>query len=946
MRADDNLALLLPDAPLPYIEHARRITTFLRLVRDDAKAARAAAVSVSVERAREALREHVRAHAAAALTDLLRLHLYAELGPDSFLWCGEPERELARCWSELEALREALREDASALPQTPAPNEPALSVCRRVVEALGGLGASSGARQLWRARIERAEKGPAAGERAFEALLRSAGPELRAEVVCGLAECALDRGAVRAAKRVLDECPAALRKAPRVARLLVWCALVSEDEAGARALEASAPVWNGRLPQALLELRNAFPAWIPHLAGREAEAPKHARLALPDGGAGEAPRRGRSEALERGETGARVRRSAPPQSSGAAPLELVRLRRELGACATALVRLRQQHVAELAALDVAPGLRDRLREWKRALEHASSDPAALEHRAIVEARTTLAHRAPGAPVRDALSSTHVQCAAVAPYFDAHGEVLGWLRLEWEHHLAPSNARLLAAARSIASAAEAEAPAASATRGAHESESSAAARIEWDALADAVDSPCAQAFATLVELLGMKTAQRRWWGFDVRAAGVQLVARGGGASAEEGEPGGRRGVLRALRTASLVRYDEPRPELSVRSDSACGLVLPIRRRGELFGLLAIESTRRRDFPEALAQRWLERAAEFALPFRIAQFREWHRAHWRHDVYFGHGPGAWLEPFALAARSNAPVALYGRHGAGKGVVARWLHFAGARAAGELVELGAAASLGAAGELTAAATVVLDNLDQLSQGDQTRLIEWLDRSAAAPRASPRWIVCSVQRPGDPSLDGTLQPALRARLERLQLRVPDLAQRRTELAGLLHVLAQRFAHEEALHAPTFEDEAIALLWRQPWPLNVRELENFVFKVVLTAPGASLRADDVERIARRFGVQLVRRANSRDPEPGIVRAALLSTMNLRGTVNKTRASLYLGWDPDTLVARMNDLGLDERHLVRTDGGRTDPSGADDVEPADPAASAESAVARSAESAE
>ena len=50
---------------------------------------------------------------------------------------------------------------------------------------------------------------------------------------------------------------------------------------------------------------------------------------------------------------------------------------------------------------------------------------------------------------------------------------------------------------------------------------------------------------------------------------------------------------------MVRYDEPRPELSVRADSACGLLLPIRRRGELFGLLAIESTRRRDFPEPLA-----------------------------------------------------------------------------------------------------------------------------------------------------------------------------------------------------------------------------------------------------------------------------------------------------------------------------------------------------------
>jgi hypothetical protein len=28
--------------------------------------------------------------------------------------------------------------------------------------------------------------------------------------------------------------------------------------------------------------------------------------------------------------------------------------------------------------------------------------------------------------------------------------------------------------------------------------------------------------------------------------------------------------------------------------------------------------------------------------------------------------------------------------------------------------------------------------------------------------------------------------------------------------------------------------------------------------------------------------------------------------VNKTRAAMYLGWDPDTLVARMTSAGLDE----------------------------------------
>jgi len=52
-----------------------------------------------------------------------------------------------------------------------------------------------------------------------------------------------------------------------------------------------------------------------------------------------------------------------------------------------------------------------------------------------------------------------------------------------------------------------------------------------------------------------------------------------------------------------------------------------------------------------------------------------------------------------------------------------------------------------------------------------------------------------------------------------------------------------------------------------------------------------------------VRRASSRQPDPELLRAALAATANLRGTINKTRAALYLGWDPDTLVSRMEELG-------------------------------------------
>lgn len=889
MRAADPLTVLLPAAPPPYLEHARRVTTFLRLVRDDAKAARASAVAVSIERARSTLDGQVRAQALEVLLDLLRHHVYAELGDESFAWCGEPARELQSCWSELESLRD----EFGAAPHTPMPNEPALAVARRLLASVARLGAEADLLALWDARLVRAANGAAAGEQAFEALAERCSASVRAEVLCGWIECALDRGALRLARRVLARATPTELATPRLERLAIWCALLCEDEAEARALDARAKPWLGRLPRPLVELRGTVPHWLAMLSGRVTTPSSTAVSAAPDAGLMQAP-------------------SLAPRGAGLAG-ELARVRREVGACGAALFRFRPRQAVALAAVDVAPGLRERQRDWLRAIEGLHNEFDSLEHRAVVELAPAQAHRSAGAPLSDALSSASVQSAAVVACVDAHGEACGWLRLEWEHHLLASGARLRRLAQTLTAQLGAERERETPTPG----EGDAAPRLEFELAPELPERPSAQVFQQLVDALGMKTAQRRWWGFDVGASRVRLAALGGGVAGVGAAPGGRRAVLRALRTGALVRYDEPRPELSLARDSACGVVLAVRWRGELHGLLVVESTRRRDFPEALVQRWLERAAEFALALRIAQFRDWHREQHGHEVLFGHGPGAWIEALAVAARSQAPVTLVGGAGSGKTVAARWLHFAGARPDGALVEL-PASGLGAFAELREVATVVLEHVELAARADQARLIEWLDRSHAGA-ASTRWIVACSRRLADPAFEGQLLPGLRSRLQRLELRVPDLAQRRLEIPALAQLLAQRFAHEEGVRAPTFEDDALALLWRQPWPGNLRDLENFVFKLVLTAPGASLRAEELERVARRFGLELVRRLNSRAPDAASIRAALQATANLRGTVNKTRASLYLGWDPDTLVARMNDLAIDEHQVLRAERSIWDP---------------------------
>jgi DNA-binding NtrC family response regulator len=106
-----------------------------------------------------------------------------------------------------------------------------------------------------------------------------------------------------------------------------------------------------------------------------------------------------------------------------------------------------------------------------------------------------------------------------------------------------------------------------------------------------------------------------------------------------------------------------------------------------------------------------------------------------------------------------------------------------------------------------------------------------------------------------------------------------------------------------------MAVLWRQPWPENLRGLENIVYKLVLLHGGEAVSPEHLAKLARHFGFELAKKVPSRHPNPRDLAAALRTTRTSGGRMNKTRAALYLGWDPDTLVARMQSEGIDEETL-------------------------------------
>jgi DNA-binding NtrC family response regulator len=71
------------------------------------------------------------------------------------------------------------------------------------------------------------------------------------------------------------------------------------------------------------------------------------------------------------------------------------------------------------------------------------------------------------------------------------------------------------------------------------------------------------------------------------------------------------------------------------------------------------------------------------------------------------------------------------------------------------------------------------------------------------------------------------------------------------------RFCAEEGKRIQFVSNEALALLRNHPWPGNVRQLENMVFRAVVLAEGDTLGSDEFPQIA----VQALRTGGEPDPD-------------------------------------------------------------------------------------
>ena len=231
----------------------------------------------------------------------------------------------------------------------------------------------------------------------------------------------------------------------------------------------------------------------------------------------------------------------------------------------------------------------------------------------------------------------------------------------------------------------------------------------------------------------------------------------------------------------------------------------------------------------------------------------------------------ELVARVARSMAPTLVQGESGTGKELVARAIHACSPRAGGPFVAVncgaipeplleaeffgyrkgaftGAAEDREGFFQAAAGGTLFLDEIGDLPLAMQSKLLRVIQERAVRPVGAVaeqptdvRIVSATHKDLGAEVREGRFRQDLYYRLNVIRIVVPPLRERIGDLPAIGAALLARIAREAGVEpAPVLAADALALLARQAFPGNVRELENLLHRALALTGGDRIVAADL----------------------------------------------------------------------------------------------------------
>ena len=223
---------------------------------------------------------------------------------------------------------------------------------------------------------------------------------------------------------------------------------------------------------------------------------------------------------------------------------------------------------------------------------------------------------------------------------------------------------------------------------------------------------------------------------------------------------------------------------------------------------------------------------------------------------------------AAGSQSTVMIYGESGTGKELIARALHMNSPRASkpfiavncgaiphelleGELFGYEKGSFTGAVNtrigrlELANQGTIFFDEIGDMPTSLQVKLLRVLaereiDRiGSTKPTPIDIRVITATHRNLEESIkEGSFREDLFYRLNIIPINLPPLRERKTDIPLLADHFLKQF-NRTAIHK-TISDEAMQFLVNYSWPGNIRELANFIERMVVLSIGSTITPRDL----------------------------------------------------------------------------------------------------------
>jgi DNA-binding NtrC family response regulator len=285
----------------------------------------------------------------------------------------------------------------------------------------------------------------------------------------------------------------------------------------------------------------------------------------------------------------------------------------------------------------------------------------------------------------------------------------------------------------------------------------------------------------------------------------------------------------------------------------------------------------------------------------------------------------------APTKASVLITGESGTGKELVAQALHQNSPRAKAPFIKIHCAALAetlleselfghekgaftGAVGRREGrfkqadGGTLFLDEIGDISPTIQVKLLRFLQERTfervggnETLKVDVRIITATNRDLNAETAVGKFREDLFYRLNVVNIEMPPLRARPSDLLPLATFFLHRFAKENGKHVDRFGDDAIDRIGSYRWPGNVRELENVIERAVVLCDGSKLTAKHLPAGVGASHRSAIRIPGSTMDE--IERSAILATMEACGG-RTTQAAQMLDISVRKIQYKLHEYGV------------------------------------------